>query len=100
MRAFVEFAGKQSQALVDIADHTAVASMSTNEYQQTLYAAISKSVSEENFTQAFGRITQDLVAASQGATTFGRLLELTGYPSRTTTGSLSVQKPRLPTSCN
>src|SRR5262249_2010705 len=78
MRAFVDYAGQQSQALTDLSDHAAIASMSTKEFQETLFAAMSKGISEQDFTSGMDKIPAEIVATSQGTTEFTKLLEANG----------------------
>jgi hypothetical protein len=95
MRAFVDYAGAQSQALVDIADHAEGASISTREYQETLYAAMSKGVSDKDFTSGLEKITDDLAKASQGTTELTKLFEANGIAIKNQNGQLISTKEAL-----
>jgi hypothetical protein len=79
IRAFIDVVGEQSKALSDLSDHADIAAMSAKEFQETtMYAAMSKGVSESDFTTGMDKIAGDIVAASQGTTEFTKLLEANG----------------------
>src|SRR5579871_6176749 len=78
VKAFVDFVGQQSQALADLAEHADIAAMSAQEFQKTMYAAMSEGVSDKDFTSGMDKIAADLVAAGQGTTQFTKLLEANG----------------------
>jgi hypothetical protein len=95
LRAFVDYVGQQSQALVDIASHADLANMSTKEFQATLFAAESKGVKDSDFFSGFEKITSDITAASQGVTEFGRLFEANGLKIKDSNGQLISTKTAL-----
>jgi hypothetical protein len=78
IKEFINFVGEQSAALADLSEHADIAAMSAKEFQETMFAAMSKGVSESDFTTGMDKIAADLVAASQGTTTFTKLLEANG----------------------
>jgi hypothetical protein len=55
VKEFLNFVGEQSQALSDLADHADVASMSAKEFQETMYAAMSKGVGDTDFTSGMDK---------------------------------------------
>jgi hypothetical protein len=82
MKGFINLVGEQAKSLADIGEAAERASMSTAEYQKTLYAAMSAGVKEKDFTSGFEAIQQAIAKASQGSTEFGRLLKANGMAIR------------------
>jgi hypothetical protein len=82
LKGFVNLVGEQSKSLADMGEAAERASMSTAEYQKTLYAAMSAGVKEKDFTSGFEAIQQSILKASQGSTEFGRLLKANGMDIR------------------
>lgn len=78
LKAFIDVVGEQSKALSDLSDHADIAAMSAKEFQETMYAAMSKGVSSNDFSTGMDKIAADLVAASQGTTEFTKLLAANG----------------------
>jgi hypothetical protein len=93
MRAFIDFAGNQAKSLSDIAEHANVASISTSEFQQTMYAAMSSGVKENSFVTGFEAISMNIQKASQGVGEFKKLLEANGMSIQDKlTGELKTSK--------
>jgi hypothetical protein len=83
------------QKLAQLSEHADVASISAREFQQAMYAAMSKEVSESDFTSGMDNIAGDLVAASQGATGFTRLLEANGMAIKANASDADKMKQAL-----
>lgn len=92
LRAFVDYVGNQSQALVDMANHAELAGMNVKEFQQTLFAAMSAGVGEKDFASGLDKITADLTDASRGATMFGKVFEQNGIAIKDQNGALITTK--------
>jgi hypothetical protein len=95
LRSFIDYAGQQSQQLVDLSDHAALAGVSVKELQETLFAARSAGVSDKDFFAGLDKISSDLVQANQGATEFGRLFEANGLKIKDQNGQLISTKQAL-----
>jgi hypothetical protein len=95
LRSFVDYVGQQSQQLVDLQDHAALAGVSVKELQETLFAARSAGVSDKDFFSGIDKISADLVQANQGATEFGRLFEANGLKIKDQNGQLISTKQAL-----
>jgi hypothetical protein len=95
LRSFIDYAGQQSQQLVDLSDHAALAGVSVKEFQETLFAARSAGVSDKDFFSGFDKISADLVQANQGVTEFGRLFEANGLKIKDQNGQLITTKQAL-----
>lgn len=95
LRSFYDYVGKQSQVLADMSDHAELAGISVKEFQQNLFAAMSKGVSEKDFISGFDRIGADLTAASRGVTEFGRLFEANGLSIKNANGELKNTKQAM-----
>jgi hypothetical protein len=92
LRSFVDYVGQQTQQLVDLSDHAALAGVSVKELQETLFVARSAGVSDKDF---FSGLDADLVQANQGATEFGRLFEANGLKIRDQNGQQISTKQAL-----
>jgi hypothetical protein len=95
LRAFIDYVGAQSQALVDYSDHAALAGVSTREFQQTLFAARSMGLTDKDFVSGLDKITADLTAAGQGVTQFSKLFEANGISIRQQNGELITTRTAL-----
>jgi hypothetical protein len=92
LRGFVDYVGGQSQALVDMADHAKLAGYNLREFQETLFAARAKGLTEKDFVSGLDKIGADLIAASRGVTEFGNLFEKNGLSIRKANGELKTAK--------
>ncbi|CAL77418.1 hypothetical protein BRADO3641 [Bradyrhizobium sp. ORS 278] len=95
LRSLFDYVGRQSQELVDLQDHAELAGMSLKEFQEDLYAARSKGLTEKDFASGLDKITSDLTQASQQATEFGKLFEANGLSIRQAGGELKTAKQAL-----
>lgn len=95
LRAFIDYTGQQSQALVDLANHAAIAGVSTKEFQQIIFAARSQGVTEKDFVSGLDKISADLQQAGQGVTQFSKLFEANGIAIKDQNGQLITTKAAL-----
>ena len=92
LRAFYDYVGRQSQILVDLADHAALAGMNVKELQQTMFAGMSSGLKEKDFLAGIDQIAADITAAGRGVTDFGKLFEANGKSIRDANGDLKTTK--------
>jgi hypothetical protein len=95
LRSFVDYVGNTNKQLIDLNDNAMRANMSTREFQQTLFAARTAGVTEKDFVSGLDRIGADLVAASRGATEFGKMFEANGLSIKDANGKLKDTKSAL-----
>jgi hypothetical protein len=95
LRSFFDYVGQQNKQLVDIAENARNAGMTARDFQETLFAARSKGLTEKDFVSGLDKITTDLTAASSGVTEFGRLFEANGLKIKNANGELKNSKQAL-----
>lgn len=95
LRAAVDQVGGINKQYADIADSARNAQMSVREFQETLYAAKSRGVTDKDFVSGLDRISDDLLAASRSATDFGKLFEKNGLSIKDANGDLKTTKDAL-----
>lgn len=95
LRSFIDYVGNQTQALVDMDEHAKLAGFSMKEFQETLFAARAKGLTEKDFVGGLDRIAADLTAAGRGVTEFGRLFEANGLSIKNSNGELKNTKAAL-----
>ncbi|WP_316214292.1 phage tail tape measure protein [Bradyrhizobium sp. SZCCHNR2032] len=95
LRGFVDYVGQQSQSLVDLKDHADIAGVSVREFQEDLFAARSKGLTEKDFVSGLDKIASDLQQATQGATEFSKLFDANGLSIRQANGELKTTQQAL-----
>jgi hypothetical protein len=95
LRSFFDYVGQQNKLLVDIEENARSAGMTMRDFQETLFAARSKGLTEKDFVSGLDKITTDLTAASSGVTEFGRLFEANGLKIKNANGELKTAKQAL-----
>ncbi|MGJ5000578.1 phage tail tape measure protein [Bradyrhizobium sp. HKCCYLRH2060] len=95
LRGFVDYVGNQTQSLVELEDHATLAGVSVREFQEDLFAARSKGLTEKDFVSGFDKIAADLQQAGQNATEFSKLFEANGLSIRQSNGELKTTKQAL-----
>ena len=95
LRSFFDYVGQQNKQLIDIAENARNAGMTAREFQETLFAARSKGLTEKDFVSGLDKIATDLTEASAGVTKFGRLFEANGISIKNVNGELKNSKQAL-----
>lgn len=95
LRSFFDYVGQQNKQLIDIAENARNAGMSAREFQETLFAARSKGLTEKDFVSGLDKITTSLTEASSGVTKFGRLFEANSLSIKNQNGELKNSKQAL-----
>jgi hypothetical protein len=95
LKAFVDYTGTLNKQFVDIQEGAARAGISTREFQEILFAARTKGVTEKDFVAGLDKITDDLTAAGRGVTEFSKLFAANGIAIRQSNGELITTKSAL-----
>jgi hypothetical protein len=95
LRSFFDYVGNQNKQLIDIAENARNAGMSAREFQETLFAARSKGLTEKDFVSGLDKITTSLTEASSGITKFGRLFKDNEISIKNQNGELKNSKQAL-----
>lgn len=95
LRAFYDYVGNQNKQLIDIAEGATRAGISTKEFQEDLFAARSKGLTEKDFVSGLDKISEDLNKAGQGVTDFGKLFSQNGLSIKDTNDKLITTKVAL-----
>ncbi|MBB5053060.1 hypothetical protein HNQ36_003051 [Afipia massiliensis] len=95
LRVFIDQIGGINKQFLEVGEGARNASMSIREFQETLYAAKTRGLSDKDFVSGLDKIGADIIAASRGITDFGKLFEANGVSIRNANGELKTTKEAL-----